>query len=357
MRAVVITRHGSPEVLQVLERPEPVPGPGEIMIDVRAAGINFADLMARLGLYPDAPKPPCVVGYEVAGPVAAVGAGVDDVAVGDRVAAPVRFGGYAERAVTGASGVFALPDTVTFEQGSAIPVNYSTAWEAIVRAGNVQPGERVLIHSAAGGVGIAATQLAKKAGAEVWGTASPGKHEAIRGFGVDHPIDYRADGWERGLPQFDLVMDALGGASFKRSYRLLRAGGRLVCFGASALVAGETRNLLTAARTAVQMPWFNVIRQMSSSRSVIGLNVLTLWGEHGSERWSGPLTELLEDGTIQPVVAESFPFDKAGAAHQFIAERRNVGKVCSSRRAQRPLGTGARSEPPAYVGSYSSSTS
>ncbi|MFL5822133.1 MAG: medium chain dehydrogenase/reductase family protein [Solirubrobacteraceae bacterium] len=327
MRSVVITRHGPPEVLEVQERPEPSPGPEELLIDVRAAGINFADLMARLGLYPDAPNPPCVVGYEVAGTVAATGEGVTGVAVGDRVAAPVRFGGYAERAVTGAAGVFALPEGLSFEQGAAIPVNYSTAWEGIVRAGNVQPGERVLIHSAGGGVGIAATQLAKRAGAEVWGTASSSKHEAIRGFGVDHPIDYRSAGWERGLPRFDLVMDAIGGASFRRSYNLLRAGGRLVCFGASALVAGERRNLLAAARTAVQMPWFAIIKQMSSSRSVIGLNVLTLWDEHGSERWAGPLTDLLGEGTIRPVVAESFPFEKAPAAHQFIAERRNVGKV------------------------------
>ena len=327
MRSVVITRHGPPEVLQVQERPEPVAEAGELLIDVRAAGINFADVMARLGLYPDAPKPPCVVGYEVAGTVAATGDGVQGIAVGDRVAAPVRFGGYSERVTASAAGAFALPDQISFEQGAAIPVNYSTAWEAIVRAGNVQPGERVLIHSAGGGVGIAATQLAKQAGAEVWGTASSGKHEAIRGFGVDHPVDYRSAGWERGLPKFDLVMDAIGGASFRRSYNLLRAGGRLVCFGASALVAGERRNVLAAARTAVQMPWFSIIRQMSSSRSVIGLNVLTLWDEHGSDRWSGPLTELLGEGTIQPVVAESFPFDQAPAAHEFIAERRNVGKV------------------------------
>jgi NADPH:quinone reductase-like Zn-dependent oxidoreductase len=280
-----------------------------------------------MGLYPDAPKPPCVIGYEVAGIVAAVGDGVDGPTVGDRVAAPVRFGGYAERVVTAAGGVFALPDRISFEEGAAIPVNYATAWEAIIRAGNVQPGERVLIHSAGGGVGIAATQLAKRAGAEIWGTASPGKHEAIRGLGVDHPLDYTAAGWERGLPQFDLVMDAIGGASFRRSYKLLRAGGRLVCFGASALVAGSERNLLAAAKTAVQMPWFNIIRQMSASKAVVGLNVLTLWDEHGSERWSGPLTELIEDGTIRPVVAQAFPFDQAGDAHRFISERRNTGKV------------------------------
>ena len=249
MRTVVITRHGPPEVLEVQERPDPRPGHGDLLIEVRACGINFADLMARMGLYPDAPKPPCVVGYEVAGTVAAVGDGVDRFAVGDRVAAPVRFGGYAELVVTGAAGAFALPERLSFEAGAAIPVNYATAWEAIVRAGNLRPGERVLIHSAGGGVGIAATQLAKHAGAEVWGTASPGKHEAIRGFGVDHPLDYTTSGWERGLPAFDLVMDAIGGSSFRRSYKLLRAGGRLVCFGASGLVAGAERNLVAAAKT------------------------------------------------------------------------------------------------------------
>ena len=324
---MVITRHGPPEVLQVQERADPEPAAGEVLIDVRAAGINFADLMARLGLYPDAPKPPCVVGYEVAGTVAAVGGGVDRFAVGDRVAAPVRFGGYAERAVTSADGAFALPDAMSFEEGAAIPVNYATAWEGIVRGGNVQPGERVLIHSAGGGVGIAATQLAKRAGAEVWGTASPGKHEAIRGLGVDHAIDYTTSGWERGLPRFDLVMDAVGGASFRRSYKLLRAGGRLVCFGASGLVAGSERNLLAAAKTAVQMPWFSIVRQMSASKAVLGLNVLTVWDEHGSQRWSQPLTELIESGAIRPVLARSFRFDEAAEAHRFIAERRNTGKV------------------------------
>ncbi len=310
------------------ERPDPQPGYGELLIDVRASGINFADLMARLGFYPDAPKPPCVVGYEVSGTVAALGEGVGDrFSVGDRVAAPVRFGGYAERVVAAASSAFVLPEQLSFEQGAAIPVNYATAWEGIVRAGNVQSGERVLIHSAGGGVGIAATQLAKRAGAEVWGSASPAKHDAIRGFGVDHPVDYTSSGWERGLTKLDLVMDAVGGASFRRSYKLLRSGGRLVCFGASAVVSGSDRNLLAAARTAVQMPWFSVFRQMSSSKSVIGLNALTLWDEHGADRWVGPLTELIADGTIRPVVAEVFAFDRAPDAHRFISERRNVGKV------------------------------
>jgi NADPH:quinone reductase-like Zn-dependent oxidoreductase len=329
MRAVVITRHGPPEVLQVQERPVPRPGPGEVLIDVAAAGINFADLMARLGFYPDAPKPPCVIGYEVSGTLAELGDGVDGkLEIGQRVIAPVRFGGYAERAVARADGVVPLPDGVSLEHGATIPIAYATAWEALIRAGNLQPGERVLIQAAAGGVGIAATQIAKRAGAEIWGTSSPGKHQAIRGFGVDHPVDYTRSGWERGLPKLDLVMDALGGASFRRSYRLLRAGGRLVCFGASGVVSGESRNLLAAAKTALQMPRFNVIKQMSDSKSVIGLNVLSIWDEFQSaDRWTRPLSELLADGTIQPVLAEAFPFARAPEAHRFISERRNIGKV------------------------------
>lgn len=329
MRAVVITRHGPPEVLQVQERPNPQPAPGEVVINVRAAGINFADLMARLGVYPDAPKPPCVIGYEVAGEVAALGAGVDGgLQVGQRVVGPTRFGGYAEQASALADGVVPLPENMSFEEGAAVPIAYSTAWEALMRAANLHSGERVLIHAAAGGVGIAATQIAKRAGAEVWGTASPGKHDAIRGFGVDHPIDYTRAGWERSVPKLDVVMDAIGGPSFRRSFKLLRAGGRLVCFGASGMVSGENRNIVAAASTAVRMPWFSLLKQMTDSKSVIGLNMLTLWDEFQSaSRWRGPLTELLADGTLRPVVSESFSFDRAGDAHRFIGERRNIGKV------------------------------
>jgi NADPH:quinone reductase-like Zn-dependent oxidoreductase len=329
MRAVVITRHGPPEVLQVQERPAPDrPLGGQVAIEVAAAGINFADMMARVGLYPDAPKPPVVVGYEVAGTVLAVGPGVDNVQPGQRVIAGTRFGGYAEQVLVKAADTVPLPDDLSFEQGAAIPVNYPTAWAGLIRYGTLQPGERVLIHAAAGGVGIAATQIAKRAGAEVYGTASPSKHEAIRGLGVDHAVDYTRSGWERDLPQFDVIMDAIGGKSFRTGYNLLNPGGRLVCFGASAVMSGEKRNLVTAARAAARMPRFNLIKQMSASKAVIGLNMLTLWDHAGTvEPWLGPLREMLDDGTIAPVVAEAFPFDRAADAHRFIAERRNIGKV------------------------------
>jgi NADPH:quinone reductase-like Zn-dependent oxidoreductase len=328
MRAVVITKHGGPGVLEVREQPDPEIGPGEVRIDVAAAGINFADVMARMGLYPDAPKTPSVVGYEVAGTVLELGDGVEGLTPGQRVVAGTMFGGYASQVVVPASDVVALPDELSFEQGAAIPVNYGTAWAGLIGFGSLQAGERVLVHSAGGGVGIAATQIAKRTGAEVYGTASPGKHARCEELGVDHPLDYTKSGWERGLPKFDVILDAVGGKSFRTGYDLLRPGGRLVAFGASALVSGQRRNLVTALRTVIRMPRFNMIKQMSESKAVVGLNMLSLWKDRGTlQPWIGPLREMLDDGTVKPVVAGDFTFEDAGAAHTMITERRNVGKV------------------------------
>src|SRR5918996_2976291 len=239
MRAVVLTGHGGPEVLEVQERPDPPVGPGEVRIAVRAAGINFADTMARIGLYLDAPKPPCVLGYEVAGEVESVGEGVTDLTPGDRVIAGTRFGGQAELVAVPASQAQPLPERLSFEQGAAFPVNYGTAYAALVTMGSLREGTRVLIHAAGGGVGISAVQIARNAGAEIFGTASAAKHEAIRAQGVDHAIDYRTEDCEAevmritGGEGIDLAIDALGPSSFRKDYRLLRPGGRLVMYGLS----------------------------------------------------------------------------------------------------------------------------
>jgi NADPH:quinone reductase-like Zn-dependent oxidoreductase len=328
MRAVVITKHGGPEVLEVQDRPDPALGAGQVRIDVSAAGINFADVMARMGLYPDAPKPPCVVGYEVAGTILELGDGVQSLSPGQRVLAGTEFGGYASEVVVRPDDVVPLPDRLSFQQGAAIPVNYGTAWAGLIGYGNLQPGERVLVHSAGGGVGIAATQIAKRTGAEVYGTASPAKHARITELGVDHALDYTRSGWERGLPPFDVILDAIGGRSFRRSYDMLAPGGRLVAFGASSVVSGQRRNVVTALSTLARMPRFNLVKQMSESKAVIGLNMLTLWKDRGSLRpWIRPLLQMLDDGTVNPVVAGEFPFAKAGEAQTMITERRNVGKV------------------------------
>lgn len=336
MRVVTIPRHGAFDVLTVEQRPEPpAPSADQVTVRVYAAGVNFADVMARLGLYADAPPLPAVVGYEVAGTVEAIGSGVEDLAVGDRVFAGTRFGGYAERVTAPAADVNPLPDHLSFAEGAAIPVNYATAWAALYGYGSLRAGERVLIHAAAGGVGIAATQLARggRGGRdgihEIWGTASPAKHDAIRAQGVEHPLDYTRKGWERGLPPFDVILDAVGGESLRRSYGMLRPGGRVIAFGASSVVAGEKRNLRAAIPQALRMiRGFNLIEQMSDSKAVIGLNMLRLWDDRGSlDEWVTPLRAGIDDGTIRPVVAAEIPFDRAADAHRMLQERRNVGKV------------------------------
>jgi NADPH:quinone reductase-like Zn-dependent oxidoreductase len=300
-----------------------------VRVSVRAAGVNFADHLARVGLYPDAPKPPCVVGYEVAGTIEAVGDGVDPARVGERVLAGTRFGGYAEIVNVAAADTVSLPESLSFEQGAAIPVNYATAWAALHGYGSLRAGERVLVHAAAGGVGIAALQLAKAAGAEVHGTASPGKHQRLAELGIDRAIDYRRDGWWEGLQPYDIVLDALGGTSLRRSLELLRPGGRLVAYGLSNMQQGERRSLLRAAPQALAMlRGFNLIKQVEESKTVIGLNMLRLWDDRGTlQPWIEPLATALADGTASPLVHAAVPFDKAPEAHRILAARENVGKV------------------------------
>src|SRR5689334_19498922 len=216
MKALVLTKHGDHDVLQVQDRPDPPVGPGEVRVATKAAGINFADLMARVGVYPDAPPPPCVLGYELAGEVESVGEGVDNVKVGDRVVAGTRFNGQAELVTVRGDTVWPLPDGLSFEEGAAFPVNYATAYAGLVVMGGVEKGDRVLIHAAAGGVGIAATQIAKARGAEIFGTASSSKHDAIREQGVDHAIDYRSQDFAEEVTRItggegvDVIIDALG---------------------------------------------------------------------------------------------------------------------------------------------------
>jgi NADPH:quinone reductase-like Zn-dependent oxidoreductase len=339
VKALVQTANGGYDVLRVQERPDPSVGPGEVRIAVRAAGVNFADTMARLGLYPDAPKPPCVMGYEVAGTIESVGDGVEGHAVGDRVVAGTRFGGQAELVTVPADQALPLPERLSFEQGAAVPVNYATAYAALIVMGSLREGIRVLIHAAAGGVGIAATQIARNVGAEIFGTASPEKHEAIRAQGVAHPIDYRNQDFEQealrltGGEGVDLVIDALGPTSFRKDYRLLRPGGRLVMYGLSEATNAGARNVPAALKGLLKMPlatmpWWKSLALMNENKGVFGLNMLKWWEREGNlDRALEPLTEDLESGRLEPVVAEAFPFERADEAHEFIAQRRNVGKV------------------------------
>jgi NADPH:quinone reductase-like Zn-dependent oxidoreductase len=339
MKAVVLTRTGGPEMFEVLERPDPAVGAGEVRIAVHAAGLNFADTMARVGLYPAAPKPPCVLGYEVAGEVEALGEGVSGLTVGQRVMAGTQFGGQAELAVAQARDVMPMPEHLSFEEGAAFCVNYGTAYAALMIMGGLREGNRVLIHAAAGGVGIAATQVASIVGAEIFGTASAAKHEAIKAQGVHHPIDYRNQDFKAEIRRMtngegvDVILDPMGPTSFRKDYRILRPGGRLIMCGLSEAMSENGRDMRATLRSLLRMPtstmpWWNAGRLLNQNRGVFGLNLLSWWRrEGGMDRITAPLLSDLNRKQLMPVVARSYPFEQAADAHRYLAERRNIGKV------------------------------
>jgi len=334
MRQVVIQRHGPPDVFAVREGPDPTPAQDEVRIRVRAAGVNFADVLARLGLYPDAPKPPSVVGYEVAGRIDGVGSAVTGFHDGDRVVALTRFGGYADVVTVPAVQVFHFPDSLSDSEAAAVPVTYLTAAIALYRMAALSPGETVLIHNAGGGVGIAAIQLARLRRAVVIGTASSVKHAALRSFGVEHAVDYGSADVAQAVRDItkgrgvDVILDPIGGESFIHSYRMLAPLGRLIIFGLSAAAPGERRSVLRAFHTWWTTPRFDPMSLINRNRGVFGLHVGHLWGER---RQLQPLMDMLmtelRAGRIVPVVAKTFPLEKAAEAHRFIQSRQNIGKV------------------------------
>src|SRR5512142_1764472 len=337
MRSVWITRPGGPEVLEVRDTADPMPGPGQVRVRVRAAGLNFADVMARMGLYPDAPRPPCVVGYEVAGEVDVLGPGVAGPAPGSRVLALTPFGGQAELVCVPAERTIPLPDGMSYEAGAALPLNYLTAYHILVRVAALRPGEHVLVHMAAGGVGIAALQLCRTVeGVVTYGTASPAKHAAIRAEGCDFPIDYRSLDWEKEVRRLtagkgvDVVLDPLGGWDTRKAYRVLRPAGRVITYGMANLASGARRSWTTLVRHAIpaMLPHFSPMELMNDNRAVAGVNIGHLWGEQDLVRSEvAALLELYRRGKIRPHVDSTFPFAQAAEAHRRIQERKNVGKV------------------------------
>jgi NADPH:quinone reductase-like Zn-dependent oxidoreductase len=337
MRQIWITRNGAPEVLVVKEAPDPVPAQGEVRIRVEASGVNFADILGRLGLYPDLPPLPVVPGYEVAGRIDAVGPGVDGGLVGRDVLAMTRFGGYADVVCASTRQIFMRPAGMSGETAAAIPVNYLTAWQLVGVMGGLKRGETVLVHSAGGGVGIAATQIAKHIGATVIGTASAAKHGELRALGVDHLIDYRTEDFEvrareitngRGV---ELILDAVGGTSFKKGYRLLAPTGRLGMFGISSAATGKTANrVFNMLGVLARTPWlqFNPLSLIGANKGVFGVNLSHMWRELDRMRlWGDELLSLWAQGVVAPKIARTFSFDEAAAAHHFIQDRKNIGKV------------------------------
>lgn len=334
MKQVVTTRNGDVGVLKVQEAPDPVAGNGEVVVRVKASGLNFADIMARQGLYPDGPPKPCVMGYEVAGVVDSAGAGVDPAIIGKPVIAMTRFMGQAEMVKVGANQVFEKPETLSFEQAAALPVNYLTAYALLVAMGGLQRGEAVLIHNAGGGVGLAALDIAKHIGATTYGTASPAKHEYLRKAGLDHPIDYRNRDWLPELKKLtngrgvELVIDPIGGSHWKKSYAALRHTGRLGMFGVSSASANGLKGKLKLVKAALQMPRFHPLGLLGKNRGVFGVNLGHLWEEQEKvSGWVNAIMKGIQEGWIRPHVDKTFSFQQTGDAHSYMESRRNIGKV------------------------------
>ncbi len=331
-RRVLLERHGRPHVLKATPFEPQAPGAGQILIEVAFAGVNFAELMQRVGLYQAAPKLPFVPGFELAGTVAAVGPGGADVNVGDRVAAATRFGGYTSHATLDAGQVMPVPDGVGLDMAAGFPATYLTAWMALHEQARIRPGECILIHGGAGGVGLAAIDLAKQHGCRVIATAGgPEKKRFLEGLGIEAAIDYREAPWpdqvRAAVGAVDCVLDAVGGRNLHQSMEALAPLGRVVSYGGSEMI-GPRRNLLRAAALWARMH-VAVPPMVRHSRTLSGLHLLHLWDE--GVDLLGPANKMLQDiqaGRLAgPRIDRVFDLDDAADAHQYLHDRRNIGKV------------------------------
>lgn len=333
--SLVVTRFGGPEVFALRRQPVRAPGPGELTIRVRFAGLNFADIFAREGLYGPGPKAPFSPGFEVAGEVEAVGPDVR-FAVGERVIGVTRFGGYTRRVTVSQQRAFSLPDGWSLEEGAAFPGVAITAWHGLANVARCRPGERVLVHSAAGGVGIAAGQIGRALGLEMLGTVgSPAKVEVARAHGYSLVVDYSSRDFEAAVREHtkgegvDVVLDAIGGSFFEKGYRLLRDNGRLLCFGLAGMTPrGKRPSYARLALEWLRLPRWNPIGLIDDNKSVAGFQVLRLW-EHQEilDEAMQKLLALAREGKVRPVVAETFPLERGAEAQARLHSGRTTGKI------------------------------
>ncbi len=341
MRQLIIPEAGGPEVFEMREAPDPTPGRDEVRVRIRAAGVNFADLAARMGTYQDAPPFPCCIGYEMAGVIDEVGptgssrAG-EALAVGDEVFGMTMFGGYADTVVVPAYQVRRIPaglDTVT---AAGVPVVSLTAHMMVVRLGSIRAGETVLVHGVGGGVGLAALQLALDRGATVIGTASGPKHQRLAAMGVHHLIDYRSQDLttevrrivgDRGV---DVILDPIGGPATRTNYRLLAPLGRLFLYGMSSTSArgARTRNYRQILGAVARTPLFHPFQLMNANKGVFGINMNRLASDVPSMTAAfDDVVDALRRAVLVPVIDSTYPLEEAGRAHTHLADGRNFGKV------------------------------
>lgn len=336
MKRVVLKKFGpAEEAFEISEAPDPIPGNHQVLIDVEAFGLNFADVLARKGMYPETPPLPFTPGYEVVGRIVGAGAEVNPEMMGRRVVALTRFGGYASKAVTDYRALSAIPDDYPAEKALALGTPGATAWICFNNRANLRAGDRVLIHAGAGGVGNTLCQLALDRGCTVFATAgSESKLDFLRELGVHHPINYRkTDYFEAvkkisGATPLDATFNSLGGKSFKKDLRLLGAGGVLVLYGAAARM-GKRNGKWSAIRFLFQTGFFTPLMLIMGSKTVAGVNVLKL-GDRKPQEVADALNEavkMAEEGRIQPRVGGRYFVDRLAEAHTKLEERATTGKV------------------------------
>ncbi|XP_036408561.1 synaptic vesicle membrane protein VAT-1 homolog [Megalops cyprinoides] len=334
-RSLVLSGHGGYDKVKLqVKKGKPAPKNGEVLVRVKACGLNFADLLGRQGLYDRLPSPPVTPGMECSGVIEALGEEVTDRKVGDKVLVLNRCGMWQEVVTVPASHTFIMPEGMGFEEGAALPVNYITAYMMLFDFGNLRPNQSVLVHMAAGGVGIAATQLCHTVkDVTVFGTASASKHEAISQGGVTHPIDYRTRDYVDEIRKIspkglDIVLDPLGGSDTHKAFNLLKPMGKLITYGAANVLTGQRKNLLAVAKTWYNQFSINALSLMHANKSVCGYHLGYLDGEFELiSQVMAKLLELYNQGKVKPRVDSTWHFEQVGDAMRRMQERNNIGKV------------------------------
>jgi NADPH2:quinone reductase len=328
MRAWVVPRYGPPDVFRLSEIPDPVPGRGQVLVRVKAIGLNFADCAARLGVYPRVPKPPFVPGMEIAGDIVALGEGESGPPAGTRVAAVPIFGGHAELVAVRTKGLRPLPRGTDYVSGAALAVTGLTADHGLFTVGRLRSGERIAITAAAGGVGTMAVQMAVRAGARVLAVAStPAKRELAARLGAHETVPY--EGYRSALADgADVVLDAVGGSLFRAGWNALHRDGRYVLYGFAAALGPRRVRYVHATLELLRMGVVLPSALVQATRTVAGFN-LSLVPHLASELQArfAHLEAMLAAGELKPVVGAVFPFEELPKAHALLQSRGSTGKV------------------------------
>ncbi len=332
-KRVVITKAGGVSAITTQPMDRPKPEAGEVCIKVAYAGINFADLLMRMGFYRPRPPFPFTPGYEISGVIEALGEGVTGLQVGAKVVAAMRNGGQASFVVTPVDRVIPLPKGISLKEAASTPVTYMTAHHMLHHLGHVRPDEKVLIHGGAGGVGTAALQLCKWAGVEqVWATSSKPKHHIIKQYGA-RPIDRHNEDFEAIIKSetnglgVDHILDPIGGAHLRRSLSCLAEGGRLYTYGMSAAAPTGKRSVLKALFALRKSPKFDPLRLMTRNRAVFGVHMGTWSNEAVMHEQLDRIVEGIQSGHLKPIIDRVFEADDVREAHQYIHDAKNIGKV------------------------------